>query len=198
MENAQNKYLFVTIKKNSFADLDEFVEVWSKAFNYPNMDSYTSNISKEIIELSDLRKLFVWKNGMPLSERKSISFEVKILSKLSVINQLKAVWESQMFNKEFEEISTVWKIFLLHIIRPEDYPIFDQHVYRAYKYIVDQTENAELPYYDKTKFKIYNDKYLPFYLKCKAQMSNRFASKSLDEALWTFGKFLNEYPKLVH
>jgi len=70
-------------------------------------------------------------------------------------------------------------------------------VYRAYKYIVEQVNNAELPYYDKTKLNIYYREYLPFYFDCKEQMDEKFTVKHLDDALWSFGKFLNEYPKLV-
>lgn len=57
MKNGQGKYLFVTIKRSSVADIDEFVGVWSKAYNYANMDFYTGIIAKDKIEISDLTKL---------------------------------------------------------------------------------------------------------------------------------------------
>ncbi len=85
----------------------------------------------------------------------------------------------------------------MHIIQPEQYPIFDQHVYRAFKYIVEHVNDATLPLYDRYNMKIYFNDYLPFYLNCKENMNDRFTSKQLDDALWLFGKFLNQYHKLL-
>ncbi len=197
MQSVDKKHLFVTLTRNSFSSLDDFIDVWSKAYVYSNMELYSDIILKNELKLSDLEKLFQWKNGMPLSDKKANSFEQKILNKVSIINELKIKWNQSLFNQEFEEISTVWKIFLLHIIQPEKYPIFDQHVYRAFKYITEQVNSAELPYYNKTKLNIYYKEYLPFYLDCKEEMNSKFSPKHLDDALWSFGKFLNEYPKLL-
>jgi len=36
-------------------------------------------------------------------------------------------------------MSAIWQIFLLHIIDPTNYPIFDQHVYRAHYYLEHRT-----------------------------------------------------------
>ena len=193
----ENQYLFVTLTRNDFASLDFFIETWGKNYNYPNMQLYNDILFKNELSNEDLKNLFQWKNGMPLSCKKEKSFQEKILVKLFIINQLKTQWDEKIFNQEFDSLSAVWKIFLSHIIHPEQYPIFDQHVYRAYKYIVDQVNESELPFYNKTKLKIYYKDYLPFYLNCKEIMDKRFTSKDLDDALWIFGKFLNEYPKLL-
>ena len=197
MKDIQSKFLFVTITRNTLANIDEFINSWHKGYNYSNMEFYTDIISKEQIDPSELQRLFKWKNGMPLSSKKTDSFETKILNKIDTINDLKKQWDEQVFKDKFDGISTVWQIFLLHIIRPDYYPIFDKHVYRACKYIKEQIPDAKLPLYDRTKLDIYWKEYLPFYLECKEQMDDRFTSKNLDDALWTFGKFLSEYPKLV-
>jgi len=125
MQKVDRKYLFVTLNRNSFSSLDEFVRTWSKAYSYSNMELYSDIISKNELQMEDLEKLFQWKNGMRLSDKKTNSFEQKILNKIFIINELKINWNEQLFNQEFEKISTVWKIFLLHIIRSEKYPIFD-------------------------------------------------------------------------
>lgn len=197
MELIENNYLFVTLTRNDFASLDSFIDTWSKGYNYPNMKLYSDSIFKRELSYSDLKNLFVWKNGMPLSSKKEKSFEEKISKKLSLINQLKSNWNEEIFYQEFDNLSAVWKIFLLHIITPEQYPIFDQHVFRAFKYITEHVKDAELPLYEVAKLKIYYKNYLPFYLNCKERMGEVYTSKDLDDALWLFGKFLNEYPKLL-
>ena len=45
----------------------------------------------------------------------------------------------------------------------------------------------EIPQYDPRKIDTYIDRYLPFH----AQFSD-FDSRSVDKALWAFGKFINE------
>lgn len=197
MGQFENKYLFVTLIRNDFASLDAFIDSWAKGYNYSSMELYADIIFKAELTKTDLEKLFKWKNGMPLSSKKEISFQEKVSDKLSVINELKNNWDENRFNNEFDNLSSVWKIFLMHIICPEQYPIFDQHVYRAFKYIIEHVNDAKLPLYDKSKMKIYYKDYLPFYLNCKEIMNERFISKQLDDALWLFGKFLNEYPKLL-
>ncbi|MDI9363706.1 MAG: hypothetical protein QM541_02055 [Flavobacterium sp.] len=197
MAQLESKYLFVTFERNTFASLNEFINTWAKGYNYLNMELYTDIIYKTQYTTTDLQNLFVWKNGMPLSSKKEISFQEKLNKKLPIINELKNNWEEDRFNDEFNNISSVWRIFLMHIIQPKQYPIFDQHVYRAFKYIVEQEINSALPIYDKSRMKIYFNEYLPFYLNCVENMDESFTSKQLDDALWMFGKFLNEYPKLL-
>src|SRR5437773_4616453 len=123
MENILDKCLFVTITRNSLANIDEFISIWSKGYSYPNMEFYTDMISKEQIGISDLQKLFEWKNGMTLSTKKTKSVEENVLKKVSIVNQLKQQWNKEIFEKEFSSISTIWQIFLLHIIQPENFPI---------------------------------------------------------------------------
>jgi hypothetical protein len=77
----------------------------------------------------------------------------------------------------------------MHIISPKQYPIFDQHVHRAFKYITEHVNDAKLPLNEKSKERIYYKDYLPFYLNCKETMNEKFTSKQLDDALWLFGKF---------
>lgn len=85
-------------------------------------------------------------------------------------------------------IYTVWKIFLLHIIKPVIYPIYDQHIHRTFHYIHNEDwsniSNDTITNRDKEKF--YFEKYLPF-----IQNSNLKDLKQLDEAFFAFGQFLN-------
>jgi len=58
----------------------------------------------------------------------------------------------------------IWKIFLLHIIDPKRYPIFDQHVYRAYDFL---TKNKTIGILSSNKRKedIYFSEYISFFNK---------------------------------
>ncbi|WP_284035657.1 hypothetical protein [Neobacillus sp. 114] len=94
----------------------------------------------------------------------------------------------------------VWQIFLLHIIKPDYYPKFDQHTYRAYQYIKSGKikEIAEL----KNINNFYFDTYLPFIheklndIKSQTERINRISK--MDRALFAFGKFLKSgYAKLL-
>lgn len=168
--------------------INQFIACWSKFYNYGGIDDYFMHITNNPLTEENIRELFKWKNGMRLSDKKDISLETKIMSKLNIINALRSREEItfQCINENFRGISAIWRIFVAHIIRPEQFPIFDQHVYRAMKYLQTRTVE-ELKNNDKLKLQIYEHEYLKFY--------NSFASeadhyKIFDEAMWAFGKFL--------
>lgn len=79
----------------------------------------------------------------------------------------------------------VWAIFAAHCYLPEIYPLYDQHVYRAYKAL--QTNKKELP---GTSPAIWED-YLNYVAFFRKQMAVAELSQAdCDRALWAFGKDL--------
>ena len=82
----------------------------------------------------------------------------------------------------------IWSIFFLHCIDPKTYTIFDQHTYRAMRYI-QLREIQELPKSKASIYNIYKDEYQNF-VKELSGHNLRIA----DKALFTFGQFL----KLAH
>jgi hypothetical protein len=74
------------------------------------------------------------------------------------------------------------------LISPKTYPIFDQHVCRAYYYIEKKTLQ-EIPNNDHEKEELYFSEYLHFFNRLSREGIDR---KSLDEALWAFGKYLKD------
>ncbi|PIY03049.1 MAG: hypothetical protein COZ21_11010 [Bacteroidetes bacterium CG_4_10_14_3_um_filter_31_20] len=87
-------------------------------------------------------------------------------------------------------MSTVWKVFLLHTINPNKYPIYDQHIHRAFKFIKFNNEKEYLKsdYTEKEKMDFYKNTYLKF-------VENHIADlriKKIDEAMYTFGRFLKQ------
>jgi len=180
----------VTFHKNYSTDIVAFIKFWSTQYLFSNETLYVNSISKTEFTVEDIQNLYVWKNGMKLSELKQKSLENKIISKLSIINDLKskADIDLEAFNKEFKGLTAVWKIFLLHIISPNKYPIYDQHIHRSFVFIHNEDwsniSNNTITNKDKETF--YFNRYLPF-----IQSSNLRDLKQLDEAFFAFGQFLN-------
>ena len=75
--------------------------------------------------------------------------------------------------------------FLLHIIDPDKFPIFYQHVYRAYNFLVNRSIK-EISDSNKAKLICY-DQYSKFFNKLKSESND---PRKIDKALWAFGKFL--------
>ncbi|UGU14250.1 hypothetical protein LS482_11050 [Sinomicrobium kalidii] len=167
------------------SDFSEFIAFWSKQYYYPtNISYYSENIHKKEYTEEDITDLYTWKNGMKLSVKKEKSLQEKILAKLEILNVYKKEKELPLnaFLSEFKGVSFVWKIFLLHILKPDQYPIYDQHIHRAFKYL--HPENGNLQKVSKNEF--YFDHYLLF---IKQQGVKDL--KKLDEAFFAFGQFLN-------
>jgi len=167
----------------------EFVDFWSFFYTYSEESLYLTNIALRSFSAEDLRNLFVWKNGMRLSSQKNFAFERKILRNLSKVNELKARFSEDDFNHAFGELSTIWKIFLLHCIQPDIYPIFDQHVFRAMQCIQNKTI-AEVAKSEGQKYSQYLESYKTFFNDVVHQ-SGRNGVK-VDRALWFFGKSLKQ------
>ncbi len=180
------------LDKKEINDLNKFIDYWAKLYklnsDFDKEMLYTETIGKTQFTDSDINKLFKWKNQMKLSDKKQKSLNDKILSKIDFINNLKQSDEIKKdeFLEHFKPVSAVWKLFLLHTIKPEKYPIYDQHVHRCYNIIKGlpfDTINAELK--EKVKIEFYFNDYLPFI----QEVSKKIEMKKIDEALVSFGQF---------
>ncbi|EGV43523.2 hypothetical protein BZARG_1289 [Bizionia argentinensis JUB59] len=181
----------VVLKKASSTNLKDFIKTWSKLYTFSNEAIYNKSIVKQTFTKTDIQDLYVWKNGMKLSVLKQKSLDTKIKAKLSIINTFKSNNEIDIdaFRKEFKNLpATVWKIFLLHIIKPYKYPIYDQHIHRAFLFIhnEDWSNISNTSINNKAKEQFYFERYLPF-----IEANNIKDLKKLDEAFFAFGQFLN-------
>ena len=169
-------------------NLTQFISFWSKLYFYNGENMYDELIEKEKLSEEDLLKLYIWKNGTNLSKLKNIAFETKILSKLVIINNMKLNdFSLEDFLIEFDDLSAVWKIFLLHVIKPNTYPIYDQHVHRTFHKINslewEGISNDNIS--NKNKEKFYFGLYLPF-----LKENNIKDFRKLDKAFFAYGQFL--------
>jgi hypothetical protein len=181
----------VTLVNTKNENLIDFINSWSKLYSFSNEAIYSKSIVKETFSKTDIQNLYKWKNGMKLSVLKQKSLDTKIKAKLSIINTFKSNNEIDIeaFRKEFKNLqATVWKIFLLHIIKPNKYPIYDQHIHRTFLFIHNEgwSNISNTSISNKAKEQFYFERYLPF-----IEAQNIKDLKKLDEAFFAFGQFLN-------
>jgi hypothetical protein len=179
---------FPVLTKTQSGSLQEFISFWSKLYAYDNAVLY-NKIHHKVLSEKDIKDLFQWKNGMKLSQAKEKSLKIKILKKIKIINSLRATTEIDLdyFLKEFKEVSVVWKVFLLHIISPSMYPIYDQHIHRAYRFMNNEaSDGIKASMNEATKLKFYFEEYYPFVKQSKIK-----DLKKMDEAFFAFGQFIN-------
>ncbi len=167
------------------ADIGRFVEFWSQQYVYAEEDLYDNNIGLELTEHRIL-DLYLWKNGTPLSERKRNSVIQNFVERRHELAQFENSVDARNFLNHFADGGAIWRIFWLHCFRPNDFPIYDQHVHRAMAFI-ENGEAEEIPQYDPRKVDAYLDRYLPFHAQFPA-----IDGREVDKALWTFGKFIKE------
>ena len=182
----------VEFSKNS---CKEFVDYWKEKYRYGNETVYKCHIDKDLTkenENESLKKLFVWKNGhKKLSESQLININEKIewLNSDCVRNcekeQIIEKAEKKYLNRK--EGGAIWNIFFLHCLYPEEWPIYDQHTYRAMMYMYIET--GKIPEDEKNnrkKYENYIDNYKPFFKDNFKESKPR----DVDKALFAFGKFL--------
>lgn len=157
-------------------DLASFLRHWASKYAYPLEEKYTLNIRKPLTTES-LRELFEWKNGSKISKRKTQSIADNY--GVSFLGDRRARYLSHK-----AEGGAIWNIFYLHCLDPDAWPIFDQHTFRAMKYM--QTGKVvEIGSTDKQRYAAYESEYIPFF--------NSFGvsdHRMLDKALFSYGKFL--------
>jgi hypothetical protein len=166
-----------------------FVDFWAKRYYYGNEPIYREYIKRPLTPKS-VRELFAWK-AMRINS-KSIKagkhpFVETVISNLDCFYslQLNTPGDANNFlTNELKGKGMIWKIFTLHIIYPDLYPIFDQNVYRAMHYLQTGTIN-EIPSKNRDKQLSYINEYLPFY-----NHHESYEDRKLDKALFSFGQFL--------
>jgi len=182
----------ILILNRQGTNLKSFIKFWAKLYDYDN-NTYKEYIHKKI-NSENLNRLFQWKNG---KDGKFSDSQIIFLKKIR-IGELNKLRNNSFENieKKLEYITTgiIWKIFLMHILNPNEIPIFDRHVYRAYSFI-KFGKITELPTYNKTKYKEFKEGYRKFFTELKQETN--LHHKTIDDALWAYGKFLKSYSVLL-
>ena len=158
-----------------------FVEFWSARYPTDNEPVYQAHIGKPLTK-QRLLSLFEWKNNGPIAKQKLASIHRNYID-------TKPVPPTPGDSCAIETFITqpggaIWRIFWLHCHAPSQYPIFDQHVYRAMRCLLEGRPE-EIPTTNAAKAKAYVEQYLPFHSTFKYPNV-----KKIDEALWSYGKYL--------
>lgn len=85
----------------------------------------------------------------------------------------------------------IWSLFVLHCFYPTIYPLFDQHVYRAYRALVTK-DNKYIDVAPDNWCEYSN--YRNFFNKLIAEFKINYWE--LDRALWSYGKHIKEVMKI--
>jgi len=182
---------FIKLSMNP-CSLKEFISYWARCYNegkYPET-VYEENLNRGgKLQGDNIRALLEWKNGKPLSEDKNqiVSMIIQNLNKFNEFRALTVVTDED-FNQFWSLISTivksklVWRVFLLHIARPTDYPMVDQHVLRAYYFLTQRSGTKS-----EETLKTYLS-YKEFFFNLAKESGKEF--RELDKALMAFGQFL--------
>ena len=162
-----------------------FVDFWSGRYHYVEEYLYAENIGQDLTEQRIL-DLFRWKNGRRLSARKRDSVIRNFANRVGELAEIQPNENARAFLNHFPEGGAIWRVFWLHCWQPAMFPIYDQHVHRAMAFI-QGGEPEEIPTYDPRKIDSYIERYLPF-----SATFGELNARSVDKALWSFGKFLKE------
>jgi hypothetical protein len=165
-------------------DAKAFVEFWADRYTGYDDDFYEANVGQELTEARIL-DWFEWKNGTPLSQAKRRSVMRNFVARRDELVQIEDDTPSAVLTR-FSEGGVIWRIFWLHCWRPARFPIYDQHVHRAMRFI-DEGVREEIPAGDALKIRAYIEQYMPFYARF-----NGLRHRAVDKALWAFGKFIAE------
>jgi len=187
--------LIIFTPANSFAT---FVEQWSQLYD-PNTN-WEANYHKHIkigkpFTHNDILELFEWQSQAGLGKIRTAAIKEKIYPHLDYINDMKfeETLDLVEFNEKFADVAAVSRTLVLHMIKPEVYPLFDQNVHVAYNFIhgIEMHPN-DYPIKSEPRLKFYFKHLLPFITREKGNIS----MKKIDEALNTFGQLIKRNPKL--
>ena len=175
------------------ADPRTFIDFWAARYSGYDDDFYDANVGQELTEARTL-DWFTWKNGTPLSELKRKSVLRNFVARRGELDQIPRDEAPAALLSRFDEGGAIWRIFWLHCWQPTRFPIYDQHVHRAMRFI-QAGVLEEIPDTGPQKIHTYLNSYMAFHAGFDA-----IGYRLVDKALWAFGKFLSEnnFPREAH
>jgi hypothetical protein len=201
---------------DAFRDFDlhnarEFVQYWRRfyrervtIFGDVKRISYFAEIDPtRPLTAENVRRLLRWKDPKFLTHlivsgpnAQTLNPKVQRVTKgLSRINAFRSDaidestyldWATSMFPSRD---AWVWRLFLVHLARPLEYPIVDQHVLRAYK--CHTRDDSALNWSTYARYREYVDKIVHGCIVSNESLLVR--RKQTDDALFAFGQFLKRY-----
>lgn len=178
-------------------NLQEFIKFWSQFYSdNQNFDEkfYYPYISNEGLLKDDfLKNLWRWKmqvhynNSSNQRALKLMEENKEIIRNFSKSNP--DFDDLYNFSRKIFRSGIVYSIFLFHICKPEEYPIFDQHVFRAFTFITKKEiikDTTDIKDYWK-----YRDFVFSIHRRYKVNL------RDIDKGLMAFGQFLDSPQKFL-
>ena len=184
------------IFKPSDVSSTQFVQFWRHIYGDDQTEKlYSDNIRQELTD-ERILKLFEWKNGSRLPRHKEAAVRKNFIQRRGELDQLRPDQKIEDLVAYFPDGDVIFRIFWLHCWRPDRFPIYDQHVHRAMAFILSR-EREEIPADDTPKITAYIQQYMPFHATFDTidiPSLDRAVDRTVDKALWAFGKFLADNP----
>jgi len=173
----------VPVIRLSWTQPDEFVGSWSEFYEDPREEHYVNNIDMPLTP-ERVRNLYLWKSGGRLWKPQCRGLEQNVIGRLRELGKLDKDYPPLDFLLRFARGGMIWRIFLLHIWQSRKYPIYDQHTYRAMRFL-QHLQVEEIPSNPRLIAQTYVNDYIPFFNRFP-----RMPDRRVDKALFAFGKFL--------
>jgi hypothetical protein len=163
-----------------------------------NLDTYFSVINSHSLTGKQLKDILCWKlagkreyKQLSPNHQHLIDRAVEKLHEINIFKEGKIPFED--FKKTLKYISPkgpVIQLFICHICKPEEYPLFDRHVYRAFQYF----DNGRIHRGALTKkiIDINYGAYSQFFDSLYSCYRRLYSRKDIDSALMVFGKKLSK------
>lgn len=188
----KNKVKFMGNKKLNWS---QFIDFWKEYYYNPkNQDEkyyypYIDNLSKNDF----LEKLWRWKMQVHFYNRynqKALKLMEENKETIRNFRGSKPTFEElYIFSRKIFKSGVVYQIFLMHICKPNEYPIFDQNVFRSFIFLttgkIIKTPQDIQEYLDYKEF--------VFKINKKYNIKLRY----IDYALFAFGQFLANPKKFL-
>ncbi len=187
------------------ATVGRFVKFWEQF--YPgdvNLYVEALNLNKDLTE-DNLITLLRWKDKRMLthplkSDGKPNPRVQRALDNLASINCFR---HGQLSAADFERVTTtifpngiIWQLFLFHIARPCDWPIADQHVFRAYSKLRNEPVPASISeFHSYVSFfnSLFNQSSTGSEVYPRTESEVVALRKRIDNSLFAYGQFLAAY-----
>lgn len=163
-----------------------FIHNWMNVFPMNDQKQYEETIQLNYFNSNDIEFLLGW-NFNSKSKRNSYYIE---LIKTNYLERINTIKKEKLLNPldilfQFKELSSEWKIFILHIIDPLKFPLYHKYTLSAYAYLTGQDFNTV-----KRKHKI--NQYLNHFTTYIQHSFYDIPMIKTMNALYSFGYFLEE------
>jgi hypothetical protein len=169
------------------ANAQQFVQYWAQFYDYEDAGLYSPNIGQPPTP-ERLKALFRWKMGARFFDTQWPGIEKHFIARLDEALAFPSDISHEMALGLFPNGGPVYRIFWMHCLQPNRFPIYDQHVHRAMNKLQGVDHRELITHTARAQIKQYTKRYLPFWETHFTGLDLR----KVDKALWAFGRFINQ------